>query len=209
MPLAKNQGTGPAPPHEEDPGLYTEALIPELEARYGSPREISMTYEFSPQGYELLLRTKRRGRAHDVTLFIQRKGRIAVIRKPSYPEGVFRTPSGGVDRGEDFVRGAVREALEETGLVVELERYILKIRALFTQGGRKTSWTTHVLTARARGGEPLPQDTREIAEARFASVEELRGPLHRALMASGSGGLAYRAALTQVALDEMERLGLI
>ncbi|MFQ6111270.1 MAG: NUDIX domain-containing protein [Nitrospinota bacterium] len=168
-----------------------------------------MTYEFSPESYELLLRTKRQGRAHDVTLFIQEKGRIAVIRKPGYPEGVYRTPSGGVERGEDFARGAAREALEETGLIVELERYILRIRAILTQGAQRTSWTTHVFSARARGGEPIPKDTREIAEARFATIEELRGPLHRALMASGSGGLAYRAALTQAALDEMERLGLI
>jgi len=42
--------------------------------------------------------------------------RVALIRKPHFADGIWRPPGGGIKPGEDFVAGAVREALEETGI---------------------------------------------------------------------------------------------
>ena len=45
------------------------------------------------------------------------------------------------------------------------------------------------------GGEPAPQDTAEIAAARFVPWDELLGSVRTVLEGSGSGTLAYRARL--------------
>ncbi|MFQ6090103.1 MAG: NUDIX domain-containing protein, partial [Candidatus Bipolaricaulia bacterium] len=81
-------------------------------------------------------------RAHDVTLFIFIEGRIVAIRKPFHPPGVYRPPSGGVSPGERISEAAEREALEETGLEVELERYLLRLKPTFVHRGERVRWTS-------------------------------------------------------------------
>jgi 8-oxo-dGTP pyrophosphatase MutT (NUDIX family) len=181
--------------------MYLQPLLPELERRYGVPREIAFTFEFTPQGFDLLRRSLRQGRAHDITLLIGIDGKFVLIRKPGYPPGVFRAPSGGVRPGETVEAGASREAYEETGLTVRLERYLLRASATFTHRGEAVPWTSHVFTARRKSGTLQPVDRREICEVRLGTLEEMQGELHEALMASGSGGLQYRAALQAAALD--------
>ncbi len=172
-----------------------------LEVRYGIPREIELQEEFNLDGFNLLRRSMEAGRAHDITLFIKKDGRYVVIQKPSYPKNAFRAPSGGVRRGEPVEAGAKREAWEETGLEVELTRYLLRVRAIFTCDGEAEQWVSHVFAARAIGGSLEPKDRKEISAARLVTVEELRGPIRRALLNSGMGGLRYRALLTDATLD--------
>src|SRR5215472_11159619 len=93
----------------------TEEILSALRARHGEPARLEWSGEISEREYRLA--TYNPARTHDVTLFIlDPDDRLALIRKPQFTEGVWRTPGGGVKPGEDFAAGAVREALEETGL---------------------------------------------------------------------------------------------
>ncbi len=175
--------------------------IRRLEERYGTPREIELREEFNLDGFNLLRWSMESGRAHDITLFIEKDRRYVVIQKPSYPRDAFRAPSGGVRRGESIEAGAKREAWEETGLEVELTRYLLRVRALFSCDGEVERWVSHVFAARAIGGRLDPKDRREISAAQLVTLDELRGPIRRALFDSGLGGLRYRALLTDATLD--------
>ena len=140
-------------------------------------------------------------RTHDVTLFIlDPYRRIALIRKPQFPHDVWRPPGGGIHPGEDFVAGAVREALEETGLHVELRRYLVETQALFTNAGRELRWRTHVFHAETRDTEIAVGDPVEIAEARWGTLDELAGPLRERLLATGRAFWRYRVALHDAAL---------
>ena len=59
------------------------------------------------------------------TVITDELGRIALVRRaiePGYGKWVF--PGGYVDRGEEVQRAAVREAREETGLDVRIDRLI-------------------------------------------------------------------------------------
>lgn len=134
-------------------------------------------------------------RAHDVSLLICRDEQLAVIRKPGYPEGAFRIPSGGIHPEESFVDGAVREAFEETGLAIVVEDYLLQIHANFTFEDRSAKWTTHVMLARADSGELDPKDSREVEAARWIGWQELIEDVNPRLVDSGLGGLRYRARL--------------
>jgi len=184
----------------------TAATVAALESKFGRPIEIESTYEMSAGEFDMVRRSQKHGRAHDVTLFIIDQNRIVVIKKPQYPPGAYRAPSGGVDPGEDFEAGALREGYEETGLTIALKRYVLRSRVKFTLGLDQINWTSHVFAAWIESGELNPVDTHEIAEARFADVGELTDGIRQALLDSGSTGLRYRSDLNdkviQVLLDQ-------
>jgi ADP-ribose pyrophosphatase YjhB (NUDIX family) len=144
-------------------------------------------------------------RTHDVTLFILDPAqRLALIRKPQFEADVWRPPGGGIHPGEDFVAGAVREALEETGLHVELRRYLVDAHALFTNPGRKLRWRTHVFLAETADTEIVTGDPGEIADARWGTLDELAGPLRERLLATGRAFWRYRVALHDAAIQALE-----
>ena len=187
----------------------TGEMVREVEQKYGKPDELACAYEMEEREFDMVRRSQKHGRAHDVTLFIIDAARIVVIRKPMYPPGAYRAPSGGIEPGEPFEKGALREAHEETGLLVALEEYILRARVKFTLGEAVIDWTSHVLAARVVGGKLEPIDTHEIVEARFATVDELTGSIRSALLASGSTGLRYRAELSDQVLARLAERNLI
>jgi ADP-ribose pyrophosphatase YjhB (NUDIX family) len=174
----------------------TEEILAEIERKFGEPKVAHFRQAMVKPEFDLLLRSMKYNRAHDITLFISNGPHLIAIRKHMHPEGVYRVPSGGLNPGEDFVEGALREAYEETGAVVELQRYLLRAYVTFLYRGREVPWTSHVFRAKYISGELKPIDTKEIAEVRQVLLAELQGEIKTRMLASGSGGLAYRAALT-------------
>jgi 8-oxo-dGTP pyrophosphatase MutT (NUDIX family) len=191
--------------------VYIDAeVVRRLEASYGRPRELHLAFTMPEREFDLCRRVYRRGRAHDVTLFILKRveetlpsAEVAVIRKWSYPPDLFRPPSGGVEPGEAFEEGAAREAYEETGLRVALDRYLVRARARFDWQEEAIDWTTHVFSARLLGGSIDPVDRREIEAARWATLHELDTDLRSRMLARESAGFCYRVALHDAALEEL------
>ncbi|MGE5272495.1 MAG: NUDIX hydrolase [Verrucomicrobiota bacterium] len=177
--------------------LTDEVLAP-IRARYGEPRILEWEGEISEREYGIA--TYDPLRTHDVTLFILNRDRLALIRKHPFPPDVWRPPGGGVKEGEDFIQAVRREAQEETGLQVELQRYLVEARARFASGGRLLDWRTHVLLATTADEEIAPRDLDEIAEARWGTLDELAGPLRERLLATGRAFWRYRVALHDAAL---------
>lgn len=185
----------------------TAEIVREVEQRFGVAEEIRMAYEMTEREFDMVRRSQKNQRAHDVTMFILRADYVVVIKKPMYPPGAYRAPSGGINPEEPFEEGALREAYEETGLSVALERYLLRVQVDFTCAGKVIHWTSHVFTARILDGLLQPVDTHEIVEARFASFDELRGDIRKAMLDSGSTGLRYRAELNDLVLDKITPSG--
>jgi len=176
----------------------TEAVLAPIRARYGEPATLRWQGEVSPS--ELAVATRDPGRTHDVTLFVLNGERLALIRKPHFPHGVWRTPGGGIKPGEDFLAGVLREAWEEIGAEIELRRYLLVAEAAFFCDGRRLDWHTHVLAATTEAEVLVPRDRREIAEARWGTAAELAGPIRARLLATGRAFWRYRVALHDAAL---------
>jgi ADP-ribose pyrophosphatase YjhB (NUDIX family) len=176
-----------------------DAVLADVRARLGVPAELRWEGDISE--VEWSIATYNPARRHDVTLFILGPGeRLALIRKPHFAEDVWRPPGGGVRPGEDFLAGAAREALEETGLHVSLRRYLVDAHALFTNDGRELPWRTHVILAETDEVAIRAADPDEIAEARWGSLDELAGPLRERLLATGRAFWRYRVALHDAAL---------
>jgi ADP-ribose pyrophosphatase YjhB (NUDIX family) len=176
-----------------------------LRERYGEPAVL--TWEGEISDVEWGVATYNPNRFHDVTLFIlDASERIALIRKPHFALDVWRPPGGGIKPGEDPTSGAVREALEETGLQVALDRYLVEADAIFRNAGRELRWRTHVVLARTQETELAPDDPGEIAEARWGTLAELGGPLRAILLGTGRAFWRYRVALHDAALQELQEL---
>lgn len=182
----------------------TPDLLQPVEAAYGKPEVRHWTYPITISEMRMVVSsTKGQTRLHDVTLFIfNPEGQIAFIRKTNYPPGAWRAPGGGIHRGESFVDGAVREALEETGLRVTLRQYLLRVHVTFTCEGETQPWTTHVMLADTEDLEPQTNDPAEIDGVKFGTMAELTGSAAPIMRATGRGLFAYRCDLH----DEVARL---
>jgi 8-oxo-dGTP diphosphatase len=98
-------------------------------------------------------------------------GRIVLVRR-KYPPPGWALPGGFVEVGETLEEAVKREALEETGLRIEL------IEQLFSYSDPRRDPRRHtigtVYAARAEG-EPLGAD--DAAEAKAFPLDALPGPL--------------------------------
>ena len=182
----------------------TEAVLAPLRERYGEPALLEWEGEISAE--EHALATYNPKRMHDVTLFILSGERLALIRKPHFEPGVWRPPGGGIKPGEDFVEGVRREAIEETGLEVELRRYLVAAEARFLYEPHDVPWRTHVFLATTSDEELAPSDREEIAAARWGTLVELAGPLRVRLLETGRAFWRYRVALHDAALASLRRV---
>jgi 8-oxo-dGTP pyrophosphatase MutT (NUDIX family) len=180
----------------------TYRLIQEAADRYGYPPVIHMTAPVDETEWDFIRSSQRYGRAHDITMFIFKHSRVLVIAKHHYPQGLYRPPSGAIHPGESIAEGGIREAYEETGCEVALDKYVLQINVDFTDGKRVIPWKSHIFAGHWVSGEPHPIDTREIRDVKLAELDEFETFKRIIHTKTHSGGLNYRARLH----DEVLRL---
>ncbi len=100
---------------------------------------------------------------------IEESGRILLVRRAHEPyRGWWMLPAGFVEYGEDAAETAAREALEETGLLVELDGYE---GIYFGAGDPRGASHLAVFSARKIGGELSAGD--DAAEARWFGRDEV------------------------------------
>jgi 8-oxo-dGTP pyrophosphatase MutT (NUDIX family) len=181
---------------------YTLNLIATMESQYGIPDELSYVQDVDEREFDRIAQSMRDKRVHDITLFIAKDDGYIFIAKHSYPPGLFRAPSGGLHKDEDFETGAKREALEETGVEIEIGTYLLRINVRFQNGEKHIDWVSHVFTACHVSGEISPRDTNEIHEACLVTLDEI--PIFQEIMRNSKvGGFQYRAYLMDEVLKRV------
>jgi len=159
-----------------------------------------MNQEFSEPGWRLVQKSVRKNRFHDVTLLIEGMGgRFALMAKHGYPPGVFRSPSGGVHPGEDIVAGGLREAHEETGLHIELKKFIAHITLDITFEKQLITWNSYIFHATTQDVHLKPTDHKEVKENLWATQTQMYRMVER-LKDTGVGGLIYRGNLTELSM---------
>ncbi len=184
-----------------------DRVLGPVRERYGVPRVLPFEIEISKDERDLIFATTRDGRRHDVTFFVLRGDEVALIRKPHYEPGLWRPPGGGVKCEETFEAGSQREAYEELGLQIDLDRYVLMTDATFVFEDERIPWQTHVFSATSPSETLDPVDLREIAGARWGTLDELGGPIREHLIGTGRALWRYRVALHDAAIEELSRSG--
>ena len=173
---------------------FTARMIQEVADHYGYPPVLAMQVPVDQDEYDFIRSTQSYGRSHDFTLYIFKGSQVIVNAKHHYPDGLYRAPSGGLKPSEDFLEGVYREAYEETGCKIELQKYILQINAYFSCAKKTIPWRTHIFTAKYKSGKIKPIDIREIRETKLADLSEF-DEYKRIIGTLESGGLSYRARL--------------
>ncbi len=158
--------------------LINEDELSELSARYGSGQRHQVTVDISAVAYDEWLEKMVRhpSRRGEVVLVIQRPdGRVLLHTKRFYPEAVFRLPSGGVHPDEAVLAGLTREAKEETGLNVSVDRFLGTVEYEFRNNRRRLPFVSYLFLLQADTSKPLAQDSGEgITGFRYVSPAELR-----------------------------------
>lgn len=128
----------------------TRAARRELDAladRLGEPKRAVATIDDS---FDDPIR--KPDRFGEVCMVIRRpSGTLLLSIKTFYPRGAYRLPTGGIHHGEGIHDALVREAHEETGLDLEVERFLARIAY---RGMREPAVLFHTFAflLRERGG---------------------------------------------------------
>ena len=183
----------------------TDEILAPIRDRYGEPM-IRVEGEISAR--EFGIATYNPARTHDVTLFILNgqdpsRGRLRWPRcgtasraDPQTPISLTVAAAGGASKRRGFQQGS-REAFEETGLRVELERYSSRpTRASSTTGESSTGAPTSFW--RRQPTSTSSRTTRSRSQTR-AGGRRARRPASGALLGTGFAFWQYRVALHDAA----------
>ncbi|NIO70847.1 MAG: NUDIX domain-containing protein [Anaerolineae bacterium] len=150
--------------------LIDEKEVAELARRYGPLERRHYILEIGERTFADWREVMRNDRRGEVGLFILRpSGNVILHAKEFYPEGIYRVPTGGIERGEDVVTAVHREAREETGLTVAIERCLGVLEYEFRYRGETLPFVSYVFLLRENGGQLCPQDEGE----RITSFQEV------------------------------------
>jgi 8-oxo-dGTP pyrophosphatase MutT (NUDIX family) len=152
------------------------AEIDRLAVRLGRPvvRDVPLDdIAFDPVGNP--------SRFAEVCMVVRRpSGNVLLSIKTFYPRGAYRLPTGGIDADEPILDAVLRETLEETGLAVEVRRFLAALTYRDGTDGPPVFHTFAFLLDDASGAPVTPLDVHEQIESyREVPVGELRGVAER------------------------------
>lgn len=103
-------------------------------------------------------------------------GRILFInRKGAHGEGTWTVPGGHLEFGETFEQCGMREAAEETGVLVKNVRVVGMTNDVFSEEGKH--YVTVFVCGEYAGGQARAMEQEKIASVEWVSPEMLPMPL--------------------------------
>lgn len=149
----------------------TENEIAEISAQYGQPLRWSRTLDVSKNQ----TRVPFRNRSAEIVLAIPRPNqRVLLHTKDFYPPTAYRLLTGGLENGEQIIDAARREIREETGLAIDLARWLGIVEYEFIERAGRTQFVSYVFLTEPAIAMPQPLDADErISEFRDVAWSEL------------------------------------
>jgi len=141
--------------------MIDEDELDQLAERYGDFMRSHVTIEMQPTSLRHYRRVNQSRRGEIVFALTRPDGSVMLHTKYSYPDGVYRLPTGGIDWGEPVAETFHREVQEETQLPIRDERFIGVLSYSFTDGDKKVPFVSYLFHAGDVEGEPEPYDQSE------------------------------------------------
>ena len=185
--------------------------IAELTQRFGAPitREVALAdIAFDPVGDP--------SRFAEVCMVIRRPtGKVLLSIKTFYPRGAHRLPTGGIHRDEPIHEAVIRETLEETGLRLEMRRFLAALTYRDGPAGPPVFHTFAFLLDDPTGAPITPLDEHEQIESYVeVPISELPLVAERLerIPADGAGGIPnwdawgrFRSHIHRAVFESMTR----
>ena len=151
-----------------------ERELEQLALAYGQPEIRTIEIE----GDEYLFSTRRyrsRDRRGEVVLAIERPGRCVLLHsKGWYEPGVYRLLSGGIDLDEAVETTLARELGEETGLTLDITRFLGVLDCRIRYAEQELSFVSYVFhLSRTEGVLRLPRTAEDISDFRDVPIADL------------------------------------
>ena len=185
------------------------AEVARLSARWGPPRGVRVAIDDS---FDDPIR--KDDRVGEVCMVIRRpNGKLLLSIKTFYPRGAYRLPTGGIHHGEQIGDALVREAHEETGLELEVTRFLAHI-AYTGHAGGPAIFHTFAFLLEERGGtlgaidtSEQIEDWREVAPSGLADVaaflDDLKADGKRGVGGSWRAWGKFRSVVHRVVYDAL------
>lgn len=106
-----------------------------------------------------------------VATLVERDGKFLMVKEKSAGRLVYNQPAGHVEIDESLPEAAIRETLEETAWLVELERLLGIYR--YTSPDNGITYIRHCFIAKAVEPRTERELDKDISEALWLSLEEL------------------------------------
>ena len=187
----------------------TQLELTELARRYGAPATVDAVID---DGFDDPIR--RTDRFGEVCMVIRRpNGKLLLAIKTFYPRGAYRLPTGGIEHGERILDALVREAHEETGLQLVVDRFLARI-SYRNSVGAPPLFHTFAFLLRETGGtlgaidtSEQIEDWREVEQAELPAVadflEHLASSGTRSIGGSWSAWGRFRAVAHRAAYEAL------
>ncbi len=141
--------------------LETRVEIDMLAASFGQPLERIVELQ-SSNYFDPLNRSDRYG---EVCMVVRRpNGHLLTMKKTFYPPEGYRLLTGGINHGETILTALLRETHEETGLQVEIERFLVAVGYRTTTAGEAPAFYTFAFLLKEVSGELEVLDENEQVE---------------------------------------------
>lgn len=146
--------------------MICEDEVRELANRYGPP--IRRTFNVQADEYIRAYRWRADSdRRAEVVFAIQGPtGRIWLHAKSHYPSHIFRLPSGGIGWDETVHHALLREVKEETGMCVDIKRFMGLIEYRFHHNGSTVKFASYIFHLICGSVAPEIQEDEGISEFR-------------------------------------------
>ena len=180
--------------------------VAELSARYGTPVKRSFHVQADDYIYSYRFNRTLDRRAEVVFAIEDEAGQLWVHAKSHYPSNIYRLPTGVVHWDELVIDGLLREVKEETGVPVEITRFLGIIEYQFCYGASIAPFASYIFHLRATGIDSLStQQGEPISEFRAVSPPQLRQVADnlRSLMGVRRAWGAWRALAHDLVYDTL------
>jgi len=141
--------------------IYNKKILRKLRKKFGPIHQHHVDLTISSKSMLDLMdkMTKKKRRGEVVMVIPDKRGCIWLHTKDFYNKNVYRLMTGGLDPGEKPHSALVREAKEETGFAVKIDRCLASITYnLKGQNGSSQPFVSYVFLTKPASGEPNPID---------------------------------------------------
>ncbi len=153
--------------------MICEEEVSGLMHQYGTPLRRTFTIQADEYIRSYRWRTDIDRRAEVVFAIQDPTGKIWLHAKPHYPDHIARLPSGGIDWDESIQHALFREVEEETGMCVEIKRFVGLIEYHFQHNGSTVKFASYIFHLFCGSAMPVIPPCGEISAFRAVLPSQL------------------------------------